>query len=59
VTGLALPAADTSDDALTSLTATLAATAEHYDRTAEFPWEPLKAVHDRPRLPPRVGGHRG
>ncbi len=46
MTGPALPAADTSGEALAGLTATLAATAEHYDRTAEFPWEPLKAVHD-------------
>jgi alkylation response protein AidB-like acyl-CoA dehydrogenase len=46
MTGPALPAADTSQEALAGLTATLAATAEHYDRTAEFPWEPLKAVHD-------------
>jgi alkylation response protein AidB-like acyl-CoA dehydrogenase len=36
--------ADTSPAALARLTATLAATAEHYDRTAEFPWEPLRAV---------------
>jgi alkylation response protein AidB-like acyl-CoA dehydrogenase len=37
--------ADTSPEALAALTATLAATAEHYDRTAEFPWVPLRAVH--------------
>jgi alkylation response protein AidB-like acyl-CoA dehydrogenase len=35
-----------SDEALSKLTATLAATAEHYDRTAEFPWAPLQAVHE-------------
>lgn len=46
MTGAALPVADTSTTALARLTAVLAATAEHYDRTAEFPWEPLKAVHD-------------
>jgi alkylation response protein AidB-like acyl-CoA dehydrogenase len=42
----ALPAADTSESALATVTAALAATAEHYDRTAEFPWAPLRAVHD-------------
>src|ERR1700678_3968408 len=42
----ALPVVDTSAPALAQLTAALAATAEHYDRTAEFPREPLKAVHD-------------
>ncbi len=41
-----LPAVDTSAAALARLTGTLAATAEHYDRTAEFPWAALKAVHD-------------
>jgi alkylation response protein AidB-like acyl-CoA dehydrogenase len=33
--------ADTSPEALAALTARLAASAEHYDRTADFPWEPL------------------
>ena len=42
----ALPVVDTSDAALGKLTAILAATAGHYDRTAEFPWEPIRAVHD-------------
>lgn len=42
----ALPVADTSGAALAKLTAVLAATAERYDRTAEFPWEPISAVHD-------------
>jgi alkylation response protein AidB-like acyl-CoA dehydrogenase len=37
--------ADTSPEALARLTATLAATAERYDRSAEFPWEPIHAVH--------------
>jgi alkylation response protein AidB-like acyl-CoA dehydrogenase len=37
--------ADTSAAALARLTATLAATAERYDRSAEFPWEPIGAVH--------------
>ena len=40
------PAVDLSTQALDKLTATLAATAEHYDRTAEFPWVPIQAVHD-------------
>jgi alkylation response protein AidB-like acyl-CoA dehydrogenase len=46
VTVTALPAVDTSELALAKLTATLAATAGYYDRTAEFPWEPIQAVHD-------------
>ncbi len=46
MTGPPLPAVDASAGALAQLTATLAATADHYDRTAEFPWEPLKAVHE-------------
>ncbi len=46
MTGPPLPAVDVSAGALAQLTATLAATADHYDRTAEFPWEPLKAVHE-------------
>jgi alkylation response protein AidB-like acyl-CoA dehydrogenase len=37
--------ADTSAAALARLTATLAATAERFDRSAEFPWEPIHAVH--------------
>jgi alkylation response protein AidB-like acyl-CoA dehydrogenase len=41
-----VPAADLSEQALAKLTATLAATAEHYDRTAEFPWAPIQAVHE-------------
>jgi butyryl-CoA dehydrogenase len=46
VTVTALPAVDTSEQALAKLTGTLAATAGYYDRTAEFPWEPIQAVHD-------------
>lgn len=60
MTAPALPAADISDEALARLTGTLAATAEHYDRTAEFPWAPIKAVHDAGILTlgvaPRYGG---
>jgi butyryl-CoA dehydrogenase len=41
-----LPAIDLSDDALAAVSARLAETAEHYDRTAEFPWEPINVVHE-------------
>jgi len=57
----AVPSVDTSEQALARLTATLAATAEHYDRTAEFPWGPVKAVHEAGILTlgvaPDYGGH--
>lgn len=59
MTVAALPAADTSEEALARLTATLAASAEHYDRTADFPWEPLKAVHDAGILTLGVGPDYG
>ena len=51
-----LPPVDTSPHALAKLTATLAATAGYYDRTAEFPWEPIQAVHDAGIL--RLGSAR-
>jgi butyryl-CoA dehydrogenase len=54
-----LPAVDTSERALARLTATLAATAGHYDRTAEFPWEPIQAVHDAGILTLGVGPEYG
>jgi alkylation response protein AidB-like acyl-CoA dehydrogenase len=54
-----LPAADTSAEALARLTATLASTAEYYDRTAEFPWEPLRAVHEAGLLTLGVGQEYG
>ena len=41
-----LPAPDVSDRALARITARLAETAEHYDRTAEFPWQGIQAVHE-------------
>jgi alkylation response protein AidB-like acyl-CoA dehydrogenase len=40
-----LPDVDLSDAALARLTAVVASTAEHYDRTAEFPWDGINAVH--------------
>ena len=36
---------DTSDAALRRVTDALAANAERYDRSAEFPWESIHAVH--------------
>jgi alkylation response protein AidB-like acyl-CoA dehydrogenase len=55
-----LPPVDTSAAALAALTAALATTAEHYDRTAEFPWEPIGALHRAGILTlgiaPRYGG---
>jgi alkylation response protein AidB-like acyl-CoA dehydrogenase len=61
VSGQPLPVPDLSDEALAKLTATLAATAEHYDRTTEFPWGPLRAVHEAGLLTlgvgPDYGGH--
>jgi alkylation response protein AidB-like acyl-CoA dehydrogenase len=38
--------ADLSDAALARVTQALAANAARYDRTAEFPWESIQAVHD-------------
>jgi len=55
-----LPAVDTSPEALAVLTARLAGTAEHYDRTARFPWEPIDVLHRagilRLGIAPRYGG---
>jgi alkylation response protein AidB-like acyl-CoA dehydrogenase len=56
---ISVPEVDTSDQALAKLTATLAATAEHYDRTAEFPWEPIAAVHDAGILRLGIGADYG
>ncbi|SMH40427.1 Acyl-CoA dehydrogenase [Rathayibacter oskolensis] len=50
---------DLSDRALGRLTARLAETAEHYDRTAEFPWEGIRAVHDAGLLTVAVGSRYG
>ena len=57
---VALLTADLSDSALAQVTATLAATAAYYDATADFPWEPIRAVHSAGLLTlgvaPRYGG---
>jgi hypothetical protein len=42
----AVAPADTSEAALQRLTSALAANADRYDRTAEFPWDSIAAVHD-------------
>ena len=56
-----LPQIDLSDQALAGLTAKLAATAERYDRSAEFPWEPIEALHEagvlRYGIAERFGGY--
>ncbi|WP_086055310.1 acyl-CoA dehydrogenase family protein [Protofrankia coriariae] len=56
----ALPVVDVSDDALAQTSARLALTAEEYDRSAEFPWKGVQAVHDagllRLGIAPRYGG---
>ena len=58
----ALPAIDISDAALQRVTAQLAETAEEHDRTAQFPWKGIQAVHDagllRLGIAPRYGGGR-
>jgi alkylation response protein AidB-like acyl-CoA dehydrogenase len=54
-----LPAADTSAAALAGLTATLAATAQRYDRSAAFPWEPIQALSDAGILTLGVGPRHG
>jgi butyryl-CoA dehydrogenase len=62
VTGTLAPSprsAATSPEALARLTATLAATARHYDRTAEFPWEPIRALSDAGILTLGVGPRHG
>jgi alkylation response protein AidB-like acyl-CoA dehydrogenase len=56
----ALPAPDLSDEALARVSRRLADTAEQYDRSAEFPWAGIEAVHEagllRAGLGPRYGG---
>jgi alkylation response protein AidB-like acyl-CoA dehydrogenase len=59
VSAAELQAADTSQQALAKVTAALAATAEHYDRTAEFPWAPVQAVHDAGLLTLGIGPEYG
>jgi alkylation response protein AidB-like acyl-CoA dehydrogenase len=58
-TGGTLPRADTSEAALRRLTSALAANAERYDRTAEFPWDSIQAVHDAGILTLGIGPQYG
>jgi alkylation response protein AidB-like acyl-CoA dehydrogenase len=51
--------ADTSEAALERLTSALAANAERYDRTAEFPWDSIRAVHDAGILTLGIGARYG
>jgi butyryl-CoA dehydrogenase len=55
----ALGQADTSDEALSRITATLAAQAGRYDRSAEFPWDSIQAVHDAGLLTVGIGAAYG
>jgi butyryl-CoA dehydrogenase len=54
-----LPDIDVSDAALAAVTARLAETAEHYDRTAEFPWDGINAVHEAGLLRYGIGTRYG
>ena len=51
--------AELSDAALARVTAVLAANAERYDRTAEFPWESIHAVHEARLLTFGIGAAYG
>ena len=51
--------ADTSDAALARVTDALAANAERYDRTAEFPWDSIRVVHEAGLLTLGVGAAYG
>jgi alkylation response protein AidB-like acyl-CoA dehydrogenase len=51
--------ADTSEAALNRLTSALAANAERYDRTAEFPWDSIQAVHSVGILTLGIGSEYG
>jgi alkylation response protein AidB-like acyl-CoA dehydrogenase len=51
--------ADLSDAALARVTRALAANAERYDRTAEFPWESVRAVHEAGLLTAGIGAAYG
>jgi alkylation response protein AidB-like acyl-CoA dehydrogenase len=55
-----LPDADLSDDNLARVRDALATTAEEYDRSAEFPWVPLRVLHEagflRLGIGPAYGG---
>lgn len=50
---------DTSPEALAKVTKTLAVTAEGYDRSGEFPWEGIQAVHDAGLLRLGIGEQYG
>ena len=50
---------DTSPEALAKVTKTLAVTAERYDRSAEFPWDGIQAVHDAGLLRLGIGEQYG
>jgi alkylation response protein AidB-like acyl-CoA dehydrogenase len=51
--------ADLSDAALRRLSDALAANAERYDRTADFPWDSIQAVHDAGVLTLGIGARYG
>ena len=51
--------ADLSDAALARVTQALAANAARYDRTGEFPWESIQAVHDAGLLTFGIGAAYG
>jgi alkylation response protein AidB-like acyl-CoA dehydrogenase len=51
--------AELSAAALARVSAALAANAERYDRTAEFPWESIHAVHDAGLLTVGIGAAYG
>jgi len=55
----ALVAPDLSDDALAAVTARLAAHAERHDRTAEFPWDGIRVLHEAGLLTLGVGTRYG
>jgi alkylation response protein AidB-like acyl-CoA dehydrogenase len=59
-TGVTLPTPDLSDEALRRVTDALAANAERYDRSGEFPWDSIHIVHDAGLLTygvsPELGG---
>jgi len=58
-TGAVLEPVDTSEAALRRLTSSLAANAERYDRTGEFPWDSIQAVHDAGILTLGIGTRYG
>ena len=59
MTTAATARADLSDAALARVTQALAANAGRYDRTAEFPWESVHAVHDAGLLTVGIGAAYG